>query len=89
MKDEKLAIIKGKSLNAVKIQRSIFQGDMLSPLLLVIAMIPLNHILRKCTCGYKLNNSEEKINHLMYMDDIKQFAKNEKEMITLIQAVTI
>ena len=27
----------------------IFQGDALSPLLFVIAMIPLNHILRKCT----------------------------------------
>ena len=33
-------------------------------------------ILRKCTAGYKLSRSQEKINHLMYLDDIKLFAKN-------------
>ena len=41
-------------------------------------MMPLNHILRKCTAEYKLSTSQEKVNHLMYMDDIKLFAKNEK-----------
>ena len=39
----------GKSFAKVKIQRGIFQGDTLSPLLFVIAMIPFNHILRKYT----------------------------------------
>ena len=34
-------------------------------------MIPLNHILRKCTARYKLSKSQEKISHQMYMDDIK------------------
>ena len=52
-------------------------------------MMPLNHILRKCTAGYKLRRSQEKINHLMYVDDIKLFAKNEKELETLIHAVNI
>ena len=52
-------------------------------------MMPLNHILRKCTAGYKLSTSQEKINHLMYMDDIKLFAENEKEPETLIYAVRI
>ena len=42
----------GRSLDEAKIQRSIFQGDALSPLLFIIAMMPLNHILRKCTAGY-------------------------------------
>ena len=51
--------------------------------------MPLNHLLRKCTAGYKLSRSQEKINHLMYMDDIKLFAKNEKELETLIHAVRI
>ena len=32
---------RGKSLIGVKIQRVIFQGEVLSPLLFVIAMIPL------------------------------------------------
>ena len=52
-------------------------------------MIPLNHILRKCTAGYKLSRSQENINHLMYMDDIKLFEKNEKELETLIHTVRI
>ena len=66
----------GRSFAEAKIQRGIFQGDALSLLLFIIAMIPLNHILRKCTAGYKLSRSQEKINHLMYMDDIKRFARN-------------
>ena len=49
-------------------------------------MMPLNNILRKCIAVYK---SQEKKNHLMYVDDIKLFAKNEKELETLIYAVRI
>ena len=74
----------GQSLAEVKIQRGIFQGDALSTLLFVMQ---LNHILRKCTAGYKLSKSQEKTNHLMHIDDIKPFAKNEKELKTLIQTV--
>ena len=44
----------------------------------------LNHILRKYAAGYKLSRSQEKINYLMYMDNIKLFAKDEKELETLI-----
>ena len=52
-------------------------------------MMPLRHILRKFTAGYKLSRSQEKINHLMYMDDIKLFAKYGKELETLIHTVKI
>ena len=79
----------GRSLAETKIQRGIFRGDSLSPLLFIIAMMPLNHILRKCTAGYKLSRLQEKINHLMFMDNIKLFAKNKKELETLIHAVRI
>ena len=41
----------GKSLAEVMIKQDIFQGDALSPLQFVIVMMPLNHILRKCTAG--------------------------------------
>ena len=68
----------GKSLAEAKIQSRIFQGDALSPLQFIIAMMPLNHVLRKYAAGYKLSRSQEKINHVMYMDDIKLFAKNLK-----------
>ena len=64
-------------------------SDALSPLVLVMAMMPLKHILRECTGLYKLPKSQGEINHLMYMDDLKLFAKNMKELETLIQAVRI
>ena len=72
-----------KRLTEVKIQRCIFQGEAVSPLLFVIAMMSLNHILGKCTDEYQLSRSQKEINHLMYMDDIKRFAKNERELETL------
>ena len=45
----------GRSLAVIKIKRGIFQGDSPSPLLFLVAMIPLKHILRKCTARYKLS----------------------------------
>ena len=79
----------GRRLAEAKIQRGIFQEDALSPSLFIIAMMPLNHTLRKCTARYKLNRSQEKINHLMYMGDIELFAINEIELKSLIHAVRI
>ena len=72
----------GKGLAEAKIQ-----GYIWSPLLFVIVMMPLNHIIRKCTAGFKVSKSQEKINQLMYMDNIKLFAKNEKELENLIHTV--
>ena len=45
--------------------------------------MPLRHKLRKYTVEYKLTESKEKINQLIYVDQIKLFAKNEKELETL------
>ena len=73
-----------KTLAEMKIQRGIFQGDGLSPLLFVRAMMPLNHIFRKCTGSYKLTKSQEKVNYQMYMDDIKLSQKRKR-----IQAVRL
>ena len=41
----------GRSLVEIKIQRGIFHGDAISPLLFIIALMPLNYLLRKCTAG--------------------------------------
>ena len=42
-------------------------------------MILLNHILKKCTAGYELTELQKKLNHRMYMNDIKLFDKKEKK----------
>ena len=52
----------GRRLAEAKIQRGLFQGDYLSPLQFIIAMMPFNHILRKCTAGYHLSRSQKKSN---------------------------
>ena len=77
----------GKSLAETKTRRGIFQGDALSPLQFITAMMPLNHILGKCTAGCKLSKSQEK--NPSPNDGIKLFAKNRKGLETLIHAVKI
>ena len=57
----------GWSLAEAKIQICIFQRDVLSPLQRIIAMMPINRILRKCTAWYKHSRSQGKINHQMYI----------------------
>ena len=52
-------------------------------------MISLNHILRIFIGSHKLSKLQDKINQLMYMDDIQLFTKNEERMETLIQAMII
>ena len=75
----------GEMLRSVRIRRGIFQGDSLSPLLFVICMVPLTCVLRKARAGYMLDGV--KINHLLFMDDLKLFGKNEKEVDSLVSTV--
>ena len=51
-------------------------------------MMLFKHRLKKCTGGYKLHDRRKK-QQPNVIDDIKQFAKNDKELETLIQAVRI
>ena len=78
----------GEFLANVKIKRGIFQGDSLSPLLFVVCLIPLTQILRKVKCEYALK-SGDKLNHLLFMDDLKLFAKDEREINGLLSTVQI
>ena len=73
----------------VNIRQGIFQGDFLSPLLFVLALFPLLMILRKVSAGYEMTKDGCRINHLLFMDDLKLFAKNEKEIDTSVQTVRI
>ena len=58
----------------VKIKRGIFQGHSLSPLVFVLALIPLSLIIRKTKAAYEFSESKEKINHLLFMDDLKLYS---------------
>ena len=77
----------GESLGDVHIQRGIFQGDSLSPLLFVLCIIPLTLTLRKVAAFYEWGNKEFRINHLLFMDDLKLFAKNQDQIDSLVQTV--
>ena len=76
-------------LGNVRIRRGIFQGDSLSPLLFVLAMIPLTLVLRKTKIFYQLKRGGEKINHLLFMDDLKLFAKSEEQIDSMVNSVRI
>jgi hypothetical protein len=77
-----------KDVCNIRIRRGIFQGDALYPLLFCIAINPLSHILRKEGKEYALKNGG-KINHLLYMDDLKLYSKKEDGINGLIRTVKI
>jgi hypothetical protein len=63
----------------------IFQGDSLSPLLFCLALFPLSTQLNNAQRGYKVH--DQTISHLIYMDDLKLFAKNESDGEDLLKIV--
>ena len=73
------------SIDSLKINCGIFQGDSLSPLLFCLALFPLSKLLNDTQYGY--NIFESKINHLFYMDDLKLFGKNDNEIDGLLKTV--
>ena len=48
------------------------------PLVFVLALIPLSLVLRKAKAAYEFSESKEKINYLLYMDDLKLYSRSEK-----------
>ena len=72
----------------VNIKRGIFQGD--SPLLFVIGLTPLTHILRNEKAVYCMaKGKRKKINHLLFMDDLKLYGSNEKEAERLMNTIRV
>ena len=90
MEKWKVILYSGNSeLGEVEIKRRIFQGDSLSPLVFVLALIPLSLILRKVKAAYKFSESKEKINHLLFMNDLKLYSQSEKGLDSLVQTVCV
>ena len=78
------------STREIAIKKGIYQGDSLSPLWFCLALNPLSYRLQCNRVGYRLkhDNNESTISHLIYMDDIKLYSRNIKEMRTLIDTTT-
>ena len=76
-------------LGNVQIKGGIVQGDSLSPLQFVMTMIPLTLMVRKTNIFHEVRKKGEKINHLLFMDDLKLFAKNVDQIDSLVNIVRI
>ena len=76
-------------LGEVDIKRGIFRGNSLSPVVFVLAVIPLSLILTKAKAAYEFSGSKEKIKHLFFMDDFTLYSRNEKELDSLVQTICI
>ena len=79
----------GQTLGIVNVRRGIFQGDSSSPLLFVVPLISLSMVLRQMKVRYYLENRNGLINHLLSMDDLKLYGKNEKQVDNLVNTVRI
>ena len=90
MEKWKVMLCSGNSeLGKVEIKRGIFQGDSLCPLVFVLALIPLSLILRKEKAANEFSESKEKINHLLFMDDLELYNRSEKGLDSLVQTVRV
>ena len=59
-------------------------------MLFIICLLPLSVILKEAKQGYDLDRSSSgKINHMLYMDDLKLYGKSKNELESLVQTVRI
>ena len=54
-----------------------------------LALIPLSLISRKAKAAYEFSDSKEKINYLLFMDDLKVYNRSEKGLDALVQTVHV
>ncbi|XP_044751663.1 uncharacterized protein LOC123311659 [Coccinella septempunctata] len=73
----------------INIRKGIFQGDKLSTLWFCLAINFLSKLLNESSYGYVIEkNTNVKINHLLYIDDLKLFAANEEQLLRQLKIVT-
>ena len=58
-------------------------------MLFVVCLIPLSVILRKTKGKYQLSKEDESINHLLFMDDLKLYGSDERQVDSLINTVRV
>ena len=83
-------LFSGKNkLGKVNIRRGIFAGDSLSPLLFVVALVPVTVILRTLKQGNSFRKVKERLNHLLFMDDLRLYGNNDNEIDSVVKVVKI
>ena len=55
----------------------------------VLALNSLSLIFTKAKAAYEFSESKEKINHLLFMDDLKLYSQSEKGLNSLVQTVRV
>ena len=55
----------------------------------MIAMLPLSSVQNESAEGYQFSKKEGKITHLLFMDDLKLYGRNEKEINSLVHTVRV
>ena len=57
------------------------------PLLFVMIMVPFAMILRQMNPQYHFSASREKVNHLLFIDDLKLYSSCDKELESVVGVV--
>ena len=55
----------------------------------VLTLIPLSLILRKAKAAHEFSESKERINHLLFMNDLKMYSRSEKGLDSLVHTVCV
>ena len=85
MKSWWVELISGEeNLGEVNVRQGIFQGDSLSLFLFAVGLLPFIHILKDAAPGYNCASNKQKVNHLLFLDDLKSYASNEKSLESLL-----
>ena len=79
MQKRRVMVCTGNSkIDEVDIGRGISQGTVLSTLVFVLGVNTLSMILRTVQAAYEFSESKEKIDRLLFMNDLKLFSRSEK-----------
>ena len=84
---KKNLICSSTDLGSVKINCGIFQSDSLSTLLFVVSLLPLRPVLHKMKQGYSFDKGKIKLNHLLFIDDLKLYDGSKPDIERFVQTV--
>ena len=87
----KVALCSGNSgLGEVDIKQGILSRRFfISFSVCFIVLTPLSLILKKAKSTYEFSGRKEKINHLLFMNDLKFYSRNKKELDSLVRTIRI